>query len=183
MATPTPARPDRNWTGLVPADFFSILQSSFLSCVCSVAPYFEGNLKELVCLTEKTEMWQRKKAGQNLVVNKSSLKFPSNFWHDTRSLPAFLQFTIWCHRTANSGKAHSASVCKIVKTVPKKPLLFCQTTATWGLESSCNRCTLNPWESMILARCHSSSLRKPIRRTLETFTKCSTQYFLLAPTY
>ena len=23
-----------------------------------------------------------------------------------------------------------ASVCKIVKTVPKKPLLFCQTTAT-----------------------------------------------------
>ena len=30
------------------------------------------------------------KAGQNLVVQKSSFKFPSNYWHDTRSMPAIL---------------------------------------------------------------------------------------------
>ena len=40
-----------------------------------------------ICLDwKKTE--SRGKAGQKLAVQKSSFKFPSNYWHDTRSMPA-----------------------------------------------------------------------------------------------
>ena len=50
LATLTPARPDRNGTGPVPAYFFSVLQSGFLAHACSMPAClhqnFEGNLKE-----------------------------------------------------------------------------------------------------------------------------------------
>lgn len=50
LARLTPARPDRNGIGLVPADFFTVLQSSFLAHACSIPAWlhqnFEGNLKE-----------------------------------------------------------------------------------------------------------------------------------------
>ena len=40
-----------------------------------------------ICLDwKKTE--SRGNAGQKLAVQKSSFKFPSNYWHDTRSMPA-----------------------------------------------------------------------------------------------
>ena len=53
----------------------------------------------LVCTRILKETWRnicmdwkktgsRRKAGQNVVVQKSSFKFPSNYWHDTRSMPA-----------------------------------------------------------------------------------------------
>ena len=53
----------------------------------------------LVCTRILKETWRnicldwkktgsRGKAGQNVVVQKSSFKFPSNYWHDTRSMPA-----------------------------------------------------------------------------------------------
>ena len=53
----------------------------------------------LVCTRILKETWRnicmdwkktgsRRKAGQNVVVQKSSFKFPSNDWHDTRSMPA-----------------------------------------------------------------------------------------------
>ena len=50
LATLTPARPDRNGNGPVPAYFFSVLQSGFLAHACSMPAClhqnFEGNLKE-----------------------------------------------------------------------------------------------------------------------------------------
>ena len=50
LATLTPARPDCNGTGAVPAIFFSVLQSIFLAHACSIPAClhqnFEGNLKE-----------------------------------------------------------------------------------------------------------------------------------------
>ena len=53
----------------------------------------------LVCTRILKETWRnicldwkktgsRGKAGQNVVVQKSSFKFPSNYWHHTRSMPA-----------------------------------------------------------------------------------------------
>ena len=52
LATPTPARPDRYGTGQVPADFFTVLQSSFLAHACSMPAWlhqnFEGNFKEVL---------------------------------------------------------------------------------------------------------------------------------------
>ena len=50
LATLTPARPDCNGTGPVPAYFFSVLQSGFLAHACSMPAClhqnFEGKLKE-----------------------------------------------------------------------------------------------------------------------------------------
>ena len=50
LARLTPARPDRNGNGPVPAYFFSVLQSGFLAHACSMPAClhqnFEGNLKE-----------------------------------------------------------------------------------------------------------------------------------------
>ena len=47
LAILTPARPDRNGTWSVPADFFSVLQSGFLAqCLLGCNRIFEGNLKE-----------------------------------------------------------------------------------------------------------------------------------------
>ena len=40
LATLTPARPDRNGNGPVPAYFFSVLQSGFLAHACLFAPEF-----------------------------------------------------------------------------------------------------------------------------------------------
>ena len=57
LATLTPARPDRNGNGPVPAYFFSVLQSGFLAHACSMPAClhqnFEGNLKEHQSKTEK----------------------------------------------------------------------------------------------------------------------------------
>ena len=57
LAILTPARPDRNGTGPVPAYFFSVLQSGFLAHACSMPAClhqnFEGNLKEHQSKTEK----------------------------------------------------------------------------------------------------------------------------------
>ena len=50
LATLTPARPDRNGNGPVPAYFFSVLQSGFLAHACSMPAClhqnFKGSLKE-----------------------------------------------------------------------------------------------------------------------------------------
>ena len=50
LARLTPARPDRNGNGPVPAYFFSVLQSGFLAHACSMPAClhqnFKGNLKE-----------------------------------------------------------------------------------------------------------------------------------------
>ena len=50
LATLTPARPDCNGNGPVPAHFFTVLQPGFLAHACSMPAClhrnFEGNLKE-----------------------------------------------------------------------------------------------------------------------------------------
>ena len=57
LARLTPALPDRDRTGPVPANFSSVLQSSFLAHACSMPAClhqnFEGNLKEHQSKTEK----------------------------------------------------------------------------------------------------------------------------------
>ena len=91
LATLTPARPDCNGNGPVPAYFFSVLQSGFLAHACSMPAClhrnFEGNLKENFVWTEK-RVGAGEKQVKMWVVQKSSFKLPSNYWHHTRSMPA-----------------------------------------------------------------------------------------------
>ena len=94
LARLTPARPDRNGNGPVLLIFspFCSLVSLLMPAQCLLV--CTRILKETwrnICLDWK-KTGSRGKAGQNVVhvhlVQKNSFKFPSNYWHDTRSMPA-----------------------------------------------------------------------------------------------
>ena len=53
LATLTPARPDRNGTGPVPAYFFSVLQSGFLAHSCSMPACLHQNFEGTFVWNEK----------------------------------------------------------------------------------------------------------------------------------
>ena len=64
LAILTPARPDRNGNGPVPAYFFSVLQSGFLAHACSMPAClhqnFKGSLKEHLFGLKKD--WKQRKS-------------------------------------------------------------------------------------------------------------------------
>ena len=72
-----------------------------------------------ICLDwKKTE--SRGNAGQKLAVQKSSFKFPSNYWHDTRSMPAifFAVSNLVQSSRYQAGVIWLQSSQSIIRTVP-----------------------------------------------------------------